>query len=281
MRQNKKAIWLCDLTHTYQSIVMRQMPLGVGFIASFCQKELKEHVNIRVFKFVDQLLKELEKETEPLIIGFSNFLWNQNLNLNVSKRIKTRFPQAIIVFGGHNFHLEEEQRLSFFQKFPWIDFYIQRTNVIEKYRQGEYGSNVISKYRTITILQYTDLIINIATEELKAVIHKNNPNIPWIYSFIDEVKRFLTYKLTDVLNTSISFEDNFSFNITDFLDEKIPLEKAVESKQHLRFEHTSHQKELIEGNKILFGENMIGFSKMLSQVPLSKLLRVTQITSIP
>ena len=676
MIQHKKNIWLCDLTHTYQGIAMRQMPLGIGLIASFCQKELKGKVGIQLFKFVDQLVDAVKGESEPFIVGFSNFMWNQNLNLEVSRRIKARFPEAVIIFGGLNFPREEEEQLIFFQTSPWVDFYIpyegerafaglatlliehdgdvkevkemvpagtvflsddklitgevssriniaeipspyldgffdeyfkqlnpliqtvrgcpfscaycseggeywnkvsrrnekvvaeeleyiakhcdssqilfisdanfaqysqdiklceviaylqdnyswpwqmnvttgknkkervlraaditrnafgmsasvqstdpgvlrnikrqnvsletiislikesksgeesvcelilalpgdslethfktlqdvvdtgirriiplqfmllpamelnskksrgkyqmrtqfrivahcfgrypwldgeediltaevgeicvesntlsfkdylecrkihltiaifyndhllegfitiltslglsvfeflrgvqekalrtklkdvysdfvqetkeelwdspreilefiRRPGVVEKYRQGRYGSKVLSKHRTFAIIRYMDLIIDIGAQQLKEVIHNEKTekinNTPYIFDFIDELKRLMTYKLINFLDTEVFFEGNFNYSMTDFLNKEIPLERVIESKQFIRFEHNSNQKKIIKKNKDFFGEGLDGLSNMFSKIPLSKLFRIPAVKQI-
>ena len=86
-------IWLCDLTHTYQTIAMNKMPLGIGMIAAYCKKEFKDNISIHLFKFLDELIVEVENGEPPIIVGFSNYVWNHRLSLEVSKRIKAKYPR--------------------------------------------------------------------------------------------------------------------------------------------------------------------------------------------
>ena len=117
-------IWLCDLTHTYQTIAMNKMPLGIGMIAAYCKKEFKDNISIHLFKFLDELIVEVENGEPPIIVGFSNYVWNHRLSLEVSKRIKAKYPQTAIVFGGPELAFSDEERFYFLQNYPWIDFYI-------------------------------------------------------------------------------------------------------------------------------------------------------------
>lgn len=120
----KASIWLCDLTHTYQTVAMNRIPLGIGMVASYCKKVLGDKVSVRLFKFPNKLQKALSENPAPMVIGFANYVWNQNLNLEASRRIKALYPQVNIVFGGPNFPSEVEKQREFLNKAPWIDFYV-------------------------------------------------------------------------------------------------------------------------------------------------------------
>ena len=68
---DKKNVWLCDLTHSFQTVAMSKMPLAIGFIASYCTENLSSAVGFRL------------------------------------RRLRELFPQTVIVFGGPNFSLDE------------------------------------------------------------------------------------------------------------------------------------------------------------------------------
>jgi hypothetical protein len=42
----------------------------------------------------------LDRIKDPDIIGFSTYVWNHNWNLTLAKKIKQRWPDCLIVFGG-------------------------------------------------------------------------------------------------------------------------------------------------------------------------------------
>ena len=121
---DKKIVWLCDLTHSYQTVAMSKMPLAIGFIAAYCVKNLKPEVTFKLMKFYNELQTEIKSENSPFLIGFSNYTWNNNLNIEVSKRLKELYPNAVIVFGGPNFSLDETNQLRFLRGSPWIDYYV-------------------------------------------------------------------------------------------------------------------------------------------------------------
>ncbi|MFA6106350.1 MAG: radical SAM protein [Patescibacteria group bacterium] len=123
-KNSAKQVWLCDLAHDYQTMSMNKMPLGIGLIAAYCQKQNLSGVEYKIFKFLEELKNEVKKGEAPLVIGFTNYVWNTNLSIEVAKRVKDRFPAALIVFGGPNFTADDDERIKFFNKNPWIDLYV-------------------------------------------------------------------------------------------------------------------------------------------------------------
>lgn len=116
-------IWLCDLTHTQQTVASEAMPLGAGMIAAYCQKKIGSGANFEIFKKPEELIKSFLSKPAK-IIGFSNNLWNSDLSYNLAKEIKKIFLETVIVFGGPNYPIENEERKKFLKQRPAIDFYI-------------------------------------------------------------------------------------------------------------------------------------------------------------
>lgn len=52
-------IFICDLTHSAQTISSEFMPYGVACIASYTKSHIDYPVEIRVFKFIEELEKEI------------------------------------------------------------------------------------------------------------------------------------------------------------------------------------------------------------------------------
>jgi len=116
-------VWLCDLTHTQQTIASEAMPLGIGMIAAYCQEKFGKKINFKIFKKPDDLIKNFLAKP-PRMIGFSNNLWNSDLSYQLAKEIKNLSPLTIIVFGGPNYPIEAGEREKFMKERKEIDFYI-------------------------------------------------------------------------------------------------------------------------------------------------------------
>lgn len=123
-RKNVHDIWLCDLTHSYQTIATNCMPLNVGVLATYYMRYSAHRANFRLFKYVHKMRELCAKGSTPSIVGFANFIMNQSLNLKIAERLKRQNPDIVVIFGGHNFPLEEEGQYEFLKKNPWVDFYV-------------------------------------------------------------------------------------------------------------------------------------------------------------
>jgi radical SAM superfamily enzyme YgiQ (UPF0313 family) len=117
-------IFLADLAHTGsvtdQSLTV---PLGIGYVKAYCDRALGDKVAIRLFKRPDKFLAAAEAEP-PHVFGFANYGWNANLNRDVGRYIRKKFPDALIVAGGPNIDPQNDRRLAFLKQHDYIDFLI-------------------------------------------------------------------------------------------------------------------------------------------------------------
>lgn len=81
------------------------LPYSVATIISYCKSipEIKEKYNFPkpIYKR-DKIADIVSSLDSPCMVGFSCYLWNTNFNMALAKAIKEKYPDCIIVFGGHN-----------------------------------------------------------------------------------------------------------------------------------------------------------------------------------
>ncbi|MDP7398888.1 MAG: cobalamin B12-binding domain-containing protein, partial [Lentisphaeria bacterium] len=94
-------IFLCDLVHDFIGAATYMFPLNIGYLAAYLKEEFGDAVDVRLFKFPENLLRAVDNET-PAIVGFSHYVWNADLNAKVAQRVKARSPGTLMVFGGPN-----------------------------------------------------------------------------------------------------------------------------------------------------------------------------------
>ena len=126
-------VWICDLTYTQQSIASDTVPAAIGMIAEYLEKKIPQIPKTKIFKFPEDLSKELEKE-QPDVIGFSSYMWNTSLSDVFMKRIKEAFPKIVTVAGGPNFSSVKQEQFEYLKKRPWIDYYIVKEGEHAFYR---------------------------------------------------------------------------------------------------------------------------------------------------
>lgn len=122
---NRPAIYLCDLIHNY--VCPKEMfyvvPLNIGFIGAYLKGVLGEAVEIRMFKYPDRLVEALKTDM-PNIIGFSYYIWNEELVVYLARKIKEVNPDVLVVLGGPNVDTNPSHLTRFFKTHPYIDYYI-------------------------------------------------------------------------------------------------------------------------------------------------------------
>ncbi len=120
---NKKTkIYLCDLTYDTIVLVTDTIPINVGYIASYLDKNLKDQLEIKLFKYPNELLDEL-KNDPPDILGLSNYSWNSNLSEMFARIGKKINPNLVVIQGGTNIPHEIEEKKKFLINRPSTDVY--------------------------------------------------------------------------------------------------------------------------------------------------------------
>lgn len=98
-----KKVYLIQAEITSGPINEHYLPFSVGCIWAYANQfdEIKNNfVLADVIWRRDRQRDVLEKIQNPDIVGFSTYVWNHNWNLTLAKKIKQRWPDCLIVFGG-------------------------------------------------------------------------------------------------------------------------------------------------------------------------------------
>ena len=79
------------------------LPIVSGILSALLKNSslIKGMIDIQEFIFKpDSASSIINKYTEPSIAAFSISMWNEKLSLEVAKKIKERYPNCFIIFGG-------------------------------------------------------------------------------------------------------------------------------------------------------------------------------------
>lgn len=86
------------------------IPYAAGTIIANCKRY--EDINA-AYEFPDiifmreKLSKALDMIKDPYLVGFSNNIWNIEYNKALSKLVKRKYPECIVIFGGHSVYSED------------------------------------------------------------------------------------------------------------------------------------------------------------------------------
>ena len=128
-------IFLGDLTYNTVSLATDAFPLNVGFIASYCKKLFHSDIEIKLFKYIEDIDKAITDDP-PDLLGLSNYCWSYNASQEIFKMFKKINPNGVTVWGGPNFPLDMPSQEKFMKKHSEVDVYVPT--------DGEVGfSNVV------------------------------------------------------------------------------------------------------------------------------------------
>ena len=116
-------VTFADLTHMGVVIDASFPPLAVGYVAAYAKRHLEAAIDIRLFKYPTKFERYLS-ETTPTIACFSNYMWNERLQLEFALRIKSNHPKVITVFGGPNYPSDLSKQQGYLRQHREIDFYV-------------------------------------------------------------------------------------------------------------------------------------------------------------
>ncbi len=200
-----KKIYLVDLTHKGIILSSNVFPLSIGLIGAYFLKKRPEKVSIELFKYPEDLNKALKKQ-DPDIIGFANYSWNIDLSRQFAREIKTKSKKTIVVFGGPNYGLSEEEQKEFWKKSKFVDFYISQegeqafVDLYDKLEEFDFNINKL-KYKKAQIgnTHYLDEVNNIVKGDTLPRINLDNIPSPYLMNLMD---KFFDGKLIPMIHTT-------------------------------------------------------------------------------
>ncbi len=95
------------------------LPYATGTIVAYCKSrpEIAAEYDFKEIIFRrDDIKKIVDGMESPYIAAFSTYVWNVEFNKALAKAVKERYPECIIVFGGHSV----SDRMEFLKK-DYID----------------------------------------------------------------------------------------------------------------------------------------------------------------
>ena len=188
-------IYLCDLANDFNGIDNKSIPLGVGFVATYCKKIHKDNVDIKIYrtykKFIDNV-----KKSPPDIAGFGSYDWNYNLTLNTIKKLKSIKPECIVAFGGANAEFHTKDNITFLSNNPNVDYIIYGdgekplSNLVANYISLHKEDNFIEKLKNEPIDGCRTLLNGKLITGLKSsdpIMEMDEVPSPYLEGFFDEL----------------------------------------------------------------------------------------------
>ncbi len=98
-----KNIYFVQVGFEFDSSVY--LPYAVGTIIAYCKKKpeiAKEYSFADIIFRREKLAEALNKIKSPYMVAFSSSIWNMEYNKALARLVKEKYPECIILFGGHS-----------------------------------------------------------------------------------------------------------------------------------------------------------------------------------
>lgn len=120
---SKSNLYMCQFSHLYGDNIYLPYSAGVVWAYARTIPEIEQNYDMKKWIFVrddpDEIVDSLE---DPAVVTFSTYVWNWEMSAVVAKKVKERYPDCLIVFGGPQ--VPGPDRFQFYDypdAFPYID----------------------------------------------------------------------------------------------------------------------------------------------------------------
>ena len=174
------------------------IPYAVGCIMAYCLKNETIASSYSFGKIIysrDNTDKVAAGFSDPFMVLFSSSVWNMEYNKVLAQKIKARYPQCLIVFGGHNISPDGSD----LEKYSYIDFLTHRFG--EEPTEGILEALALGKdLKNVPNISYRDKDGNVITTAYAPQTGTDYPS-PYLEGIFDEI-------LKDDISFSGLFESN-------------------------------------------------------------------------
>ncbi len=99
----KRKIYFLQVNYAYGNSAHLPYTAGQILAYAFADKDIKENYSLeKIFYLREGIDSLLQKIDNPAVVAFSTYIWNANFNKEVARRIKEKYPDCAIIFGGHH-----------------------------------------------------------------------------------------------------------------------------------------------------------------------------------
>jgi radical SAM superfamily enzyme YgiQ (UPF0313 family) len=196
---SKRSIYFVQVGFAFDKSVY--LPYATGCLAAYSLqfKDFRNNYEIKPFVYKREKIGNIVAKVEnPSIVAFSNYAWNTEFNKTLASAIKEKYPDCVIVFGGHSVPNYKTELLELYEYIDYLifgegeeTFYklamslakkenVERIpNIAFRSADGEYaltehkGDFDISDYPSPYLTGIFDDIVNNAEGELLSVIESN------------------------------------------------------------------------------------------------------------
>ena len=155
----KKKLYFFQVNYPYGKSA--HIPYTAGQLAAyaFADEDVKENFCLeRIFFLREKTEDVMAKIKAPSVVAFSTYIWNCNYNKTLAKLIKEKYPDCIIIFGGH--HVSPGGGM--LEECPYIDYLLHGEGeiIFRKLMRGIIGLENIREIPGVSVRTEDGIITN-------------------------------------------------------------------------------------------------------------------------
>jgi radical SAM superfamily enzyme YgiQ (UPF0313 family) len=154
---------------------------------------------------------------------------------------------------------------------------IQEQGTIARYVSGELGSNLIFKYKALSLARYFSAVCRVARSSIKIFLQMNNVADHNLTDLAEEIIEYKRMQVEDLFDTTGQLRiSEFRFDVPRFADADTLEDLAAfrfSEPRIIRFRQSDEQRNSIDSYVRIFGSDLTGLTRILSRVYLKQFFR--------
>ena len=201
------------------------------------------------------------------ILKISPWSWLERIHKSADD---TDFQELIDLF------LEETGAELWRERQPLEDF-VASGDVTEQYLSGELGSNLIFKFKSLSMTQYFSAVCRVSLQTISDVLNAELPDASNVIALAKEIIDYNRLQVENLFdNDDFPRQGVFQYDVTkislseDIANFELP---KFDSAQRIEFSLSDEQRQSIKSYTDLFGNDVRGLTRILSRVFLKQFFR--------
>jgi hypothetical protein len=180
------------------------------------------------------------------------------------------------VLPGLYVEFREEEKRNLWESREELQAFVQQPGVIDRYINGEYGTNELYKYRALAVFSHIDALHEVAYDVGRSLLTGRGAYNDAIEQYLTQLSEFSLMRKHDILDTGQSERRTFQFDFARLMDSKFlidPFDVHCPEGVEVEVYHSDNQIELIGGYLKQYGDTLIGLGRILIRANMNRLYR--------
>lgn len=173
----------------------------------------------------------------------------------------------------------KEEKRNLWENREDLENFIQQPGVIDRYIDGEYGTNELYKYRALAVFYHLDALHEITYNVARSLLEDLGVYDDSIEDYLHQLREFSLMRKHDILDTELNEQRTFRFDFAKLMDNKFmmdPFDVHCPEGVDVEVYHSENQCELISGYLKQYGDTLIGLGRILIRANMNRLYRTAR-----